>query len=288
MNDLYKCYVISLARQPEKRSDFLDRNRQTGLQFEVFEAIDGNDLTFERCVQKGLIAANAVFYTPGAIGCGASHFSLWKEAQSTQRNLLIFEDDAYCRHDIADRLKEILPLMPDWDIVLLGFNTNAVLDFRISRSCNLEGFFSNRNLSHEQLHEFTHETGAVVAARLNNAFGLCSYLVSPKGAEKLISLFPMDNRPVFIPGNKASFGRGTFRCIIIDMLTNTLYRRINAYVTIPPLVLPRHDHLTSTTHGPGSDLGQQKPRRSPSINHSLFSRLRMAGRKLCDFTRRRI
>jgi hypothetical protein len=34
------------------------------------------------------------------------------------------------------------------------------------------------------------------------------------------------------------------------MIMNTLYREINAYAVVPPLVIPLHDHATSTTHGP--------------------------------------
>src|SRR2546423_9478984 len=97
----YKCYVISLPRLPHKSSVFLERNSGTGLHFEVFQAVDGRDLTFDECVQKGFITANAIAYTPGMIGCAASHFSLWTEAKPTQSNLLVFEDDAYCRHDVA-------------------------------------------------------------------------------------------------------------------------------------------------------------------------------------------
>lgn len=273
MKNSYKCYVISLARLPEKRSDFLERNRGTGLRFEVFEAVDGSKLTIDECVQKGFITASAVRYTLGMIGCAASHHSLWKEAETTQSNLLVFEDDAYCRHDIADQIQDLLSSLPDWDIILLGSNTNAVLDFKISEHFNFAGFFSNRHPSHEQLQAFTKDTGRVVAVRLNNAMGSCSYLVSPQGARKLISLFPMDNRLVFVPGDKARSGRDTFRCITGDMMMNTLYPRMNAYVAVPPLVIPRHDHITSTTHGPSSGQSNPKEQGSPQTTKRLLRRV---------------
>src|SRR5258708_27657892 len=137
--DSYKCYVISLARVPKKGSEFLERNRGTGLHFEVFQAVDGSALTFDECVQKGFITANA-HYTRGMVGCGASHFSLWTLAKTTGSNLLIFEDDAYCRHDIVDQIQGLLSKMSDWDIVLLGCNTDAILDFKISEHFNFGGF----------------------------------------------------------------------------------------------------------------------------------------------------
>jgi hypothetical protein len=83
--------------------------------------------------------------------------------------------------------------------------------------------------------------------RLNSAFGLCSYLVSPQGARKLLALFPLDNRPVRIPGNRIKFGKEDFPCMTLDMTLNTLYRHMNAYVAIPPLALPPNDQAASST-----------------------------------------
>ncbi len=282
----YKCYVISLARLPKKRFDFLERNRGTRLKFEVFEGVDGAAVTLEEFVQKEIIAANAVLYTRGVMGCAASHFSLWQKAVTTQSNLLIFEDDAYCRHDIANQIEKLLSTLQDWDIILLGYNTGAILDFRIAEHFSFAGFFSNLRPSHEQLEEFTKETSSVVAVRLNNAHGLCSYLVSPQGARKLISLFPMDNRPVFIPGNRLVSGRDTFRCMTTDMIVNTLYSSANAYAIVPPLVLPLHDHLTSTTHGPSSNQSDRKEQRSPRTTKKSFSRLRDWGRRYIGHVKR--
>src|SRR5579863_8208538 len=130
LNSGYRTYVISLAQYPEKRSAFLERNRQTGVAFAVFDAIDGSAFAFEDCVRNGLVAADAIYYTFGAIGCAASHRALWMEAKETNSALLVFEDDAYCRRDIACQIEDVLTKLDRWDIVLLGYNTDAVLDFR--------------------------------------------------------------------------------------------------------------------------------------------------------------
>ena len=247
MNNSYQCYVISLASEPQKRTDFFRRNGETGLRFEVFDAVDGRTLAFDEFVRTGAVKADAVGYTQGSLGCASSHRALWAEADRSQRSLLIFEDDVYCRHDIGRRIEDLFSRLREWDLVLLGYNTNAVLDFGISEHCNFAGFFSNEAPSAQQLETFAKETADAVLVRLNNTFGLCSYLVSPQGARKLLSLFPLDNRPVRIPGNRTKFGKDTFRCTTIDMAANTLYARMNAYVTIPPLALPLNDQATSTT-----------------------------------------
>ena len=89
MDKAYHCYVISLAREPQRRSDFLERIRQTDLSVEVFDAIDGRGLVYDRCVQDGLVAPDADGYKRGRLGCASSHRALWREADRSGRNLLI-------------------------------------------------------------------------------------------------------------------------------------------------------------------------------------------------------
>ena len=195
----------------------------------------------------GVIRANAVGYSEGMIGCGASHLALWKHAKNNQRNILIFEDDAYCRWDLRNQLDGLLGNLRDWDVILLGYNTSSVLDVRISEDCNFAGFFSTQHTP-AQLEKFQKTTNNVALMRLNNAFGSCAYLVSPQGAEKLIKTFPMDNRPVRVPGLQTiKSGRTTFPCVTSDAILNTAYRDMNAYAVVPPLVIPLNDRATSTT-----------------------------------------
>jgi glycosyl transferase family 25 len=247
MSTTTACHVISLAREPRKWAAFCERNNGTGLNFQLSPAVDGTTLTHADAVRDGLLTENATHYTPGAIGCAASHRALWKEAIRTQIPHVIFEDDVTCRRDIASRIDAFLRTRTDWDIVLLGFNTNAVLDYKLFGQSDFAGFFSNQSPTPAQLEAFSQETGEVIFPRLNNAFGACAYMVSPQGAHKLMCIFPMDNRPVHIPGNMLRFGRDVFSCMTSDMLLNTLYPHINAYVAIPPLALPLNDQTTSTT-----------------------------------------
>ena len=251
----YECYVITLARLPHKYRDFLASNGSTGLPFRRFEGVDGKRLSLTDAIRMGVIRPNVTGYTEGAIGCAVSHLKLWKQAKETRENILIFEDDAYCRSDVQHQLSKLLENIRDWDIILLGYNTGSILDVKMTEDCNFAGFFSNPNPTAAQLTRFQKTPNRVALMRLNSAFGMCAYLVSPRGAEKLIDALPMDNRPVVIPGLQTiKSGRTTFRCITVDMIMNTLYRDIDAYAVVPPLVIPLHDHATSTTHGPGTSI----------------------------------
>ena len=55
------------------------------------------------------------------IGCAASHHSLWKEAETTQSNLLVFEARRIlpARHSRSNT-RPLLSSLPDWDIILVG------------------------------------------------------------------------------------------------------------------------------------------------------------------------
>ena len=80
------------------------------------------------------------------------------------------------------------------------------------------------------------------AFRLFNAFGVVAYSVSPTGAESMKShCLPLRNMDVPVPGlGRAVPNRG------IDVMLNSVYPRINAYVCFPPLVVTRNFHGIST------------------------------------------
>ncbi len=204
------------------------------------------------CFTSGLIRRGARSYARGTLGVAASHRALWHRAVTARIPLLIFEDDVHCRHDILAQLERVVGLLPNWDFLLLGYNTDAVLEFGVLPSCSFGGFFSQPYPSPEDLAEFARTRNEVAAFPLQNAFGMCSYLVSPQGAEKLLAnVFPLDNREVIIPYNKFHFGTERFLCRTFDMNVNSVYRQIDAYTVVPPLALSPNDRSTSSTLGRG-------------------------------------
>jgi glycosyl transferase, family 25 len=241
-------YVISLRKNPKKAADFIERNKPTRLNFNLFEAIDGAALSDDEAIRSGVIARNANGYTRGMIGCSASHLALWKECGSGQRNFIIFEDDAFIRHDFKEQVGPLISNWDDWDIVLFGFNTDSLLDIQMTRQCRFAGIFSCPSPSAAQLSLFVRENDGLHLYRLNNAFGTCGYAISPRGARKFMqAVFPLDNRPVFIPYWKNTVGRDTFVCRTIDMVMNCYFGQFSSYVCFPPLVLSSNDRNQSAT-----------------------------------------
>jgi glycosyl transferase, family 25 len=249
----FECYVISLARAPQKLTTFMERNAVTGLSFRPFEAVDGALLEPSECFRNGLVRRGARSYARGTLGVAASHRALWQRAVVARTPLLIFEDDAYCRYDILAQLERVVGALENWDILLLGYNTDAVLEFEVLPSCSFGGFFSKSYPAPEDLAEFVRTRSEVAVFPLKNAFGMCSYLVSPQGAEKLLAaVFPLDNREVTIPYNRFRYGTERFLCRTFDMNMNTQYRQIGAYTVVPPLALSANDIRNSSTLGSGA------------------------------------
>jgi hypothetical protein len=78
--------------------------------------------------------------------------------------------------------------------------------------------------------------------RFYQAFGTPCYSVSPAGARLLRQrCLPLRNTNVYIPGLRTSVPNSW-----LDIALNDAYRRLNCFVSFPPLVVTPNDHRTST------------------------------------------
>jgi len=242
IENMFDCRVINLARSPQRLKTFLERNAAAGLRIERFEAVDGSTLDIASAVSNGIIA-NGAKYTPGAIGNGMSHRAIWRESIARRKCALVFEDDGVLRRDISDVLPQVVSHLPeDWDILLLGYNTDSVLDLKFGGEINLYGRFNPQYPTPAGQAAFAVSDEPVGAYKLNAAFGICGYAISPGGAERLISrCFPMDNRVIQVP----ALGKGLILTTLDGML-NAFFRRVSAFACFAPLVLPINDRSSSS------------------------------------------
>ena len=68
---------------------------------------------------------------------------------------------------------------------------------------------------------------------INIAFGLCAYLISPKGAGQLLkSCFPLDSRTIALSPTE------TVKANLIDIRVNASLRFLRAFACVPPLAMP--------------------------------------------------
>lgn len=242
---LDKALVISLGRQGQRYRDFLAHNAKTELEFIYFEGVNGRELPPTAAVEEGIVTPGSLgALTPGAIGNAWTHRNIWRKVMATRKPTLVFEDDAILRHDIRKQLDAIVPRLPrDWELLLLGYNTDATLAFDVFPGSTFNGRFDLRFPSLQQLAVFAKQDRPVAAMKVQIAFGICAYLISPKGAETLTKgCFPLEHHKGPIIGNRL---RMTVSTLDIKMLE--LYGGMGAYACIGPLALSPNDPSTSMT-----------------------------------------
>jgi GR25 family glycosyltransferase involved in LPS biosynthesis len=240
---LMKNFVINLDRQPEKFERFQARNAGCGIAFERFSASNGLELTDLEVMTLRLVAPGSKF-TRGAVGGAASLLRILNWIAGQNEPALVFEDDCTIRHDILARLEALLPSLPSWDLLVLGYNTDSVLDLELAQGMKSMMIFRPLHPDDQSDAAFQRANSQVAAFRLNCCFGPAGSLISPAGAKRLLELcFPMDNRRVQIE----ALGNRMLPTIGLDGMANSVYRFMQAYACFAPLVVPRNNNATSTT-----------------------------------------
>jgi GR25 family glycosyltransferase involved in LPS biosynthesis len=238
----YNYHVISLDRTPKRYESFLRQNSETQLPFTRFAASDGNLISEDEAVASGLIKKGTSWRTKATIGVAESHRRLWKQVAESGSAAFIFEDDCFVRHDFATVAPIALQQQPDWDVVLFGYNTDALVEFNLGGDFDFSALNSVRHPNEKQLAAFARLSPPTAMFPLRHAFGLCAYAVSPAGAAKLLDkCFPMDNRLIEF---KAAQNR--FNAFSLDCMMNVFYRLLKAYIFVAPLALPHNDWQAST------------------------------------------
>lgn len=155
--------VISL-KYPKKKMNYLNK---FGLTPEWYKGVDGSKDT------DGFNPSAIKFRSTGVIGCALAHIRLWKEFLTTQEErLIVFEDDVILVKDFKDKLEVGMRHLPaDYDICYLGyFGDSPYYDVVFS-------LFSNPKRN---------EATPIKIPSI--ALATHAYMVSRKGAEKLVSL----------------------------------------------------------------------------------------------------
>lgn len=236
---MIESFVINLDRQPERYAAFQAWNGNLGVDIRRFPAVDGALL--DENARRAIATSGLV--TIGGIGNAASHKRMWEYCQKQGRRIVVLEDDAVLRADFSAALRLLVSSIKGfWDIVLLGWNANGVVVVRPGervRPPKLPTFPKEADLIGFQISV----AQAPEVARLTTAFGTCGYLISPRGAARLLKeCFPISDR-VLLP-----VGSGLLVDVSgIDGMMNTIYPSMNAFVSCPPLVMTPNDEHTSTT-----------------------------------------
>jgi GR25 family glycosyltransferase involved in LPS biosynthesis len=237
--------LLNLDRSTDRLASFLEINQHLTDVHRV-PAVDGRTLNRVQLRQGGILADAMPTYTDGALGCALSHLAQWNLAATSDRFVTIAEDDAIFHLQFEPLAEKIIASLPtDWDIIQWGWNFDSILAFDLLPGIsNSVAVFDQAKLR-ENIPAFMRLPVTPVAFRLQRSLGTVCQSVSPAGAAKLLKhCLPVRPMEVFYPVLSRSLQNTG-----IDNMMNDLYPQINAYVSLPPLVVTKNDQGASTVQG---------------------------------------
>mmetsp|Transcript_21350 Transcript_21350/g.43079 ORF Transcript_21350/g.43079 Transcript_21350/m.43079 type:complete len:318 (-) Transcript_21350:53-1006(-) len=189
---LPRATVINLPRHPHRLEHVSRELSSAGVKFDTTKAIDGLELV-EDDLSLNATRLGRWFMTPGMVGCFLSHRRCWERCVESGRPLLIFEDDVLLARDFssraADALEQLSAETDDWDVLLLGAMgcVHPEGRFGLNMAASLVGgrWRRRRRVSFS----VRHDEPCLIHIPLC-PYGMHAYVVSPKGASKLLARCP--------------------------------------------------------------------------------------------------
>lgn len=235
-------HVINLDRSKDRLAAFEKTNNKSSVNFTRFSGVDGRTVARNVLVDRGTITAD-LGYSEGALGNALSHLTLWDRVIDKNQTLTLCEDDAIFNQGFIPAAESLLAALPaDWHVILWGWNFDAPVLFDMIPGVSPCLSMFDQDRMRMGIEAFQSASLKPQAFRLFNAFGVVAYSVSPTGGQAMKKhCLPLRNMDIPVPGlGRAVPNRG------IDVLLNSVYPRINAFVCFPPLIVTRNFHGIST------------------------------------------
>jgi GR25 family glycosyltransferase involved in LPS biosynthesis len=235
--------VINLPARADRRAQFNAWNERAGLEIAYVDAAIGAELDRAQLIRDGLLANENGTFTPGALGNALSHHALWRAAQSDSGPTFVCEDDACLRGDFAEKAAALLAQLPStWDLVFLGYNTNATAAVQSGEGIKTLLWFDDAAKKAPGFFDAYARSTAPGPTPLAcfQAWGTLCYAISPAGAAHLLkACFPLSSAP-----DLAMFGQNRrIKPYTLDGMINVALQRepVAAYCAYPPLALSAND-----------------------------------------------
>jgi GR25 family glycosyltransferase involved in LPS biosynthesis len=170
-----KAYIINLERRPDRRANMLEQLRRNSFEdFEFVNAVDGQTLPPSEELRR-MFANNNFYSRASAIACALSHLNVWRTFlyDTSFEAITVFEDDAHLEpFCIPENIEKITRAIPSdtFDVILLGYHTK----------CRYDGPTDPKNPGFAPM---------IWGKYLGGTFG---YVISRKGAEKMLAAFESD------------------------------------------------------------------------------------------------
>ena len=180
---LPRSVVINLPKD-QKRMDGVKKSLGAeGVKFERIDAVLGKALSAEE--RKALVTVlGRLLMTPGMVGCFLSHVKCWQLCVKQKAPLIVFEDDVVVSPEFGSKLSAAMENLPDdWDVLMLGaLGAISPKYYHIN--------FLHAVLAGGLRWPRWHSTDVHEPMR---PFGTHAYVVSPRGAAKLLQKCPKVN-----------------------------------------------------------------------------------------------
>ena len=189
-------FVISLARAKDRRAAIVARLNEAGIRHEIMDAVDGknSDLSeyAERLRHIGECEKQlGVVFDRGSIGCYLSHYRAWEKiARKNISAAVILEDDAVLENSFMRVVSDVVGCKYEWDVVLLHAEGRQG---GVRKICRLDG-------------------GGEMVQYMRHPYALVSYLVSLRGAKKLLEYCRHLRLPIDSEWKAYRWG-GRFYCV---------------------------------------------------------------------------
>jgi GR25 family glycosyltransferase involved in LPS biosynthesis len=234
-------FIVNLARRTDRKQRFTAWNGRPGLTLNFQSAVDGALLSRDALRAEGVLGDDHEHFTNGAIGNALSHRALWRRATVSGQPVLICEDDCCLRGDFVEAVSGVMGRLPaQWDVVFLGYNTNATMAVETSEGLKTILYFDASAKQQPNYYDDYSRNGKGMGpstlTRCFQRWGTLCYLVSPRGGERLERYcFPLSTQTkVFIYGQNRAI-----RTDGLDGMMNLAQQRheFDAYAVFPPLAL---------------------------------------------------
>lgn len=161
---LPKAIVISLVRSQSRREKFKPLLDQSGLEWEILDAVDGLQMqsTPPEYHEEKVIRLLGFPLSASEIACFLSHRLAWAKCIEIEKPVLILEDDFILQSNFNQAVNSAISHINSWDILRLQSLTDC--------PCFIE--FKHGNFT------FVKNQG--------DPLGATAYLVKPTAAERLI------------------------------------------------------------------------------------------------------
>uniref|UniRef100_A0A914DW51 Glycosyltransferase 25 family member n=1 Tax=Acrobeloides nanus TaxID=290746 RepID=A0A914DW51_9BILA len=223
-----KIYLINLKRRPERLRRMELVFKLLGIDYTLFEAVDGKHLAPEELEEIEFMPGyqDPYYKRPmkkGEIGCFLSHYRIWEDVvKNSYSRVIVFEDDVRFMEnstiELNEMVEDLMKMRTEWDFIYLG---------RKKMSPHGDEFF---------------EPGHRYLSTVGYSYWTLGYALSLNGASKLIHADPL-SRLLAID---------EFLPIMYDKHPNKEWasyfpsRNLLAYAVYPVVVVPER-----YTHQPG-------------------------------------